>query len=119
VPTIKPFDLRRIAEICRRIEWLVVLEEHSVMGGLGACVAEAVTAIRPLPVCRIGVEDRFSQFCGTYEYLLREHRLDTESVCQRVSVFLDSVDQSQSRESQASGSPPKGHGGYHLAASVA
>ncbi|HWH49437.1 MAG TPA: transketolase C-terminal domain-containing protein [Burkholderiales bacterium] len=91
VPTIKPFDLRRIAEICRRIEWLVVLEEHSVMGGLGACVAEAVTAIRPLPVCRIGVEDRFSQFCGTYEYLLREHRLDTKSVRQRIAEFVASA----------------------------
>jgi transketolase len=73
------------------VNWLVVLEEHSIMGGLGACIAEAVTTTRPVPVCRIGVEDRFSEFCGTYEYLLREHRLDNESVKRRISDFLGSI----------------------------
>jgi transketolase len=91
VPTIKPIDTHVLGEICHRVNWLVVLEEHSVMGGLGACIAETVTTIRPLPVCRIGVEDRFSEFCGTYEYLLREHCLDTESVRRRISGFLNSV----------------------------
>jgi transketolase len=73
------------------VNWLVVLEEHSVVVGLGACIAEAVTTTRPIPVCRIGVEDRFSEFCGTYEYLLREHRLDTESVKRRIFDFLASL----------------------------
>jgi transketolase len=91
VPTIKPIDAHVLGEICRRVNWVVVLEEHSVMGGLGACVAEAVTTIRPVPVCRIGVEDRFSEFCGSYEYLLKEHRLDAQSVKQRISGFLDKV----------------------------
>ena len=90
VPTIKPIDAHALGEVCRRVSWLVVLEEHSVFGGLGACIAESVTTNRPLPVCRIGVEDRFSEFCGTYEYLLREHRLDTESVKRRISEFLGS-----------------------------
>jgi len=94
-PTIKPIDGKILGEICRRVNWLVVLEEHSVMGGLGACIAETVTMIRPVPVCRIGVEDRFSEFCGSYEYLLREHRLDTESVKQRIAGFLSAVDGEQ------------------------
>jgi transketolase len=58
------------------------------MGGLGACVAEEVAAHRPLPVCRIGIEDRFSAYCGTWEYLLQEHRLDLPSVNQRIETFL-------------------------------
>jgi transketolase len=90
-PTIKPINADVLGEICRRVNWLVVLEEHSVIGGLGACLTETVTAIRPIPVCRIGVEDRFSEYCGSYEYLLREHHLDTESVKQRISDFLESV----------------------------
>jgi transketolase len=89
VPTIKPMNAQMLGEICRRMNWLIVLEEHSVMGGLGACIAETATMIHPIPVCRIGVEDRFSEFCGTYEYLLKEHRLDTESVRRRISDFLD------------------------------
>jgi transketolase len=88
VPTIKPIDRVALEEICRRVEWVAVLEEHSVLGGLGACIAEAATATRPIPICRIGVEDRFSECCGSYEYLLREHRLDLESVKQKIECFL-------------------------------
>jgi transketolase len=88
VPTIKPFDRIALEAICRRVDWLAVLEEHSVLGGLGACVAEAATATCPIPICRVGVEDRFSEFCGSYEYLLREHGLDTRSVNQRIGDFL-------------------------------
>ena len=59
-----------------------------VMGGLGACVAEEVALHRPLPVCRIGIEDRFSVYCGTWDYLLQEHRLDLPSVKHRIESFL-------------------------------
>ncbi len=74
--------------ITGRVDCVVTLEEHSVMGGLGACVAEEVAVHRPLPVCRIGIEDRFSAYCGTWDYLLQEHRLDLPSVKQRIESFL-------------------------------
>jgi transketolase len=88
VPCIKPLSRQQLAEITSRVDCIVTLEEHSVMGGLGACVAEEVTAQRPLPVCRIGIEDRFSAYCGTWYYLLQEHRLDIGSVKQRIDAFL-------------------------------
>jgi transketolase len=88
VPSIKPLSQQQLAQIANRVDCIVTLEEHSVMGGLGACVAEEVAAHRPLPVCRIGIEDRFSAYCGTWEYLLQEHRLDLPSVNQRIETFL-------------------------------
>jgi transketolase len=36
----------------------------------------------------MGVQDRFSHYCGTYEYLLKEHGLDRAAVEQRISDFL-------------------------------
>ena len=59
---------------------IVVLEEHSVYGGLGSAIAEITSEYFPIRVCRIGIQDRFSSFCGSYQYLLKEHKLNLESV---------------------------------------
>jgi transketolase len=66
---------------------LVTLEEHSVFGGLGAAVAEIVSEHQAKRVMRIGVNDRFSANCGTYEYLLREHGLDYTSISKQIVDF--------------------------------
>jgi transketolase len=88
VPSIKPLSRQQLAEITGRVDCVITFEEHSVMGGLGACVAEEVTANRPLPLCRIGIEDCFSTYCGSWDYLLQEHQLDLRSVKQKIETFL-------------------------------
>lgn len=88
VPSIKPLSGRQMAEISSRVDLIITLEEHSTLGGLGSTVSEFVSAHRPLPVCRIGVEDRYSAKCGTWNYLLHEHRLDLTSVQQRIEAFM-------------------------------
>lgn len=90
VPSIKPLDAQHVAAICRR-RVAVVLEEHSVYGGLGSAVAEATAAHAPVPVCRVGINDRFSASCGSYGHLLREHGLDLASVRSRVRAFVDAL----------------------------
>lgn len=88
VPSIKPISHQQLAGITSRVGCVITLEEHSVIGGLGACVAEEIASHRPLPLCRIGIEDRFSPYCGTWEYLLEEHRLDLLSVKKRIDDFM-------------------------------
>jgi transketolase len=88
-PSVKPLDVQQVVTIARSSRGLVVLEEHSVNGGLGSAVAEIVCEHRPTRVLRIGVADRFSQRCGTYAYLLREHRLDDDAVCSRIDEFVN------------------------------
>jgi len=58
-----------------------------VLGGLGAAVTEIICEHQPTRVLRIGVPDRFSEHCGSYSYLLREHGLDTGSVHERVMTY--------------------------------
>ena len=89
VPCIKPLSRQQLADVVTRVDGLVTLEEHSVMGGLGSCIAEETAAIRPLPICRIGVQDRFSAYCGTWDYLLKEHQIDLSSVQKRVEEFVN------------------------------
>lgn len=86
-PSIKPFDTATLAAICASSSRLVTMEEHSVMGGFGSLVAEESTAVHPRSVLRIGVPDRFSEHCGSYEYLLREHGLDLETIATRIAIY--------------------------------
>lgn len=87
-PCLKPIDDRRVAEICRRHEAVIVLEEHSIYGGLGSGITEIACSQAPTWVCRIGIRDRFSQLCGSYQYLLEEHQLNVKAVVQQVHDFL-------------------------------
>lgn len=89
VPSIKPIDSRQVADICGKADSLVVMEEHSILGGLAAAIAEIASEHAPVKICRIGVNDRFSEYCGTYAYLLKEHQLDAASVRRRIDTFLN------------------------------
>ncbi|MCR5866970.1 transketolase C-terminal domain-containing protein [Aquincola sp. J276] len=90
-PVLKPLRAEDVCAVARATSGLVTLEEHSVLGGLGAAVAEITSEHEPVHVLRIGVPDRFSEHCGTHAYLLREHRLDTESAYERISAFCKSL----------------------------
>jgi transketolase len=87
VPSLKPFDSASLVTICASAARLVTIEEHSVIGGLGSLVAEETSAMRPRPVLRIGTRDRFSEYCGSYDYLLREHGLDLETVAAQITDY--------------------------------
>lgn len=91
VPSIKPIDEAVIGTIAAEHRAIVTLEEHSVYGGLGATVAEITAERHPTHVLRIGVRDRFSKHCGSYDYLLREHSLDAEAVKASVLAFEQSL----------------------------
>jgi transketolase len=88
VPCIKPLDADQVLHACSGCQAVIVLEEHSVFGGLGSAIAEISTTHSPVWVCRVGVQDRFSQYCGSYEYLMREHGLHVEAVQDQVRAFL-------------------------------
>jgi transketolase len=54
MPTVKPLDLAEIAAAAEETGAIVTVEEHSVYGGLGGAVAEAVVAQRPVPMRILG-----------------------------------------------------------------
>lgn len=86
-PVLKPLHADAVCAAARASNGLVTLEEHSVLGGLGAAVSEITSEHQPTRVLRVGVPDRFSEHCGSHAYLLREHGLDTDSVLERVNAF--------------------------------
>ena len=88
VPFIKPINRAIVEEICQNSKAIVVLEEHSKYGGLGSLISEISVASNPVKILQIAVNDRFSEKCGTYDYLLQEHGLNFEAVRKKASKFL-------------------------------
>ncbi len=90
-PSIKPLNAEQLTAIAADVDAIITLEEHSVIGGLGSMVAEIISAQRPVPICCIGVNDRFSSSCGTWQHLLVEHEIDILSATRRIVKFLDTL----------------------------
>jgi transketolase len=70
VSTVKPLDEEAVVRAARSSGVVVTAEEHSVIGGLGDAVAAALSELYPLPVTRIGIDDRF---CDSGQWDLKEH----------------------------------------------
>lgn len=58
IHTIKPIDQELIAKAATETGKIVTVEEHSIIGGLGDAVCEAIRE-NPVPVYKIGVNDEF------------------------------------------------------------
>lgn len=80
-PTIKPFDHEAVVAALARSPFVVSLEEHSVIGGLGSAVAEAIAESGLSGrLCRVGLPDTFAHEVGSRSHLLRRYGLDAEAV---------------------------------------
>ena len=77
--TIKPIDRQAIIEAARKTGAIVTAEEHSVIGGLGGAVAEVLVEESPIPMKRIGIQDRIGE-SGTPEELLKLFHLLPEDI---------------------------------------
>ena len=79
IHTIKPLDTELICKAAQQTGLLVTVEEHSIIGGLGSAVAEAVTGCCPVPVVRIGVNDEFG-YSGPAVELLKKFGLCASNI---------------------------------------
>ena len=79
IHTIKPIDRDIIIAAAKETGKIITVEEHSVIGGLGSAVAEVVTETVPVPVIKIGVEDRFGH-SGPAPALLKEFGLSADNI---------------------------------------
>ena len=67
--TIKPLDSELINKLAKECGAMVTAEDHSIIGGLGGAVAECLVSNYPIPLERIGVQDRFGESGGSDELL--------------------------------------------------
>lgn len=87
MPTIKPLDEALVLQAAKETGVIVTSEEHSVIGGLGAAVAEYLSENYPVPVIRHGVNDTFGR-SGTAAAVLEHYGLTPEELCNKVRQAL-------------------------------
>lgn len=87
IHTIKPLDSELIAASAAKTGKVVTIEEHSVIGGLGSAVCQALAESTPVPVKVIGVQDTYGE-SGPALQVLAKYGLDTPSVLASVKDFL-------------------------------
>ena len=61
---------------------IVTAEEHNIIGGLGSAVAEVVCEECPVPVARVGVNDKFGK-SGKVVPLLEEYGLTPAAIADK------------------------------------
>ncbi len=87
IHTIKPLDKDIICKAANETGVIVTAEEHSVIGGLGSAVADAVTECCPVPVVKIGVNDVFGH-SGPAVDLLKEFGLSAENIVEKAKFAI-------------------------------
>lgn len=89
-PTVKPLDEGYLQSLCQKVPVLFTLEEHTIVGGFGGAVCEAVCGLRgPRPrVVRLGLNDTYCSIVGNQAYLEKHFGLDSEGVARRVRQEL-------------------------------
>ena len=87
IATIKPLDKDIIIKAAQETGAIVTAEEHSVIGGLGSAVAEAVCEACPVPVVKLGVNDTFGH-SGPAVKLLDEFGLRAANIVEKAKAAI-------------------------------
>ena len=87
IHTIKPLDEELIIKSAKKTGKVVTVEEHSVIGGLGSAVCDALAANAPTPVLKIGINDVFGESGPALE-LIKKYGLDAEGIYKKVKAFV-------------------------------
>ena len=90
VHSISPMDAEGLAAVARESGRIMTVEDHSVTGGMGAAVCEALAETVPTRVHRVGLRE-FGE-SGSTEALFAKHHLDADGIYAEAKAFVEQTD---------------------------
>lgn len=93
LPTIKPLDQEAVLAHVERVPAVVTVEEHTIVGGLGGCIAELLAESDLLAdrrFKRIGIPDVFPNKYGEQNSLMKRYGISADNVAVEVQALLRS-----------------------------
>lgn len=87
VSTIKPLDKNTLLYSVGKTKKLVTVEDHQIDGGMGSALIECVSEYDPIPVKRIGLNNRFG-VSGEWESVYEAVGLDRPSILKTIKDFV-------------------------------
>jgi transketolase len=91
ISTIKPLDREAVIRYAAGVDAIVTAEEHSIIGGVGSAVVEALRGVSHAPVEFVGIPDSFGISAEGYEELLTLFKLTSGEVAKTVRTLLVGV----------------------------
>jgi transketolase len=88
VGTLKPLDRDAIIRYAGGVDAIVTAEEHTVIGGLGSAVVEALRGVAHAPVEFVGVPDSFGISAESYALILTHFGLTSGAISKAVRTIL-------------------------------
>ena len=88
VSTIKPLDRQAVIACAKGMKAVVTAEEHSVIGGLGSAIAEALRLEKGAPLDFVGIEDVFGTSALNYDELLVHYGLTAQAIQDKIKGLL-------------------------------
>ncbi|KYZ74788.1 transketolase [Anaerosporomusa subterranea] len=89
VSTVKPLNREAIIQLIQGCTVAVVAEEHSLIGGLGSAISEALAGMRNVALGFVGIDDLFGTSASNYEELLVYYGLTAEAIKDRVHKMVN------------------------------
>ena len=86
--TVKPLADEEVLAHVEGCRGAVTAEEHSVIGGLGSAIAEALRRERNLPIEFVGVNDTFGTSALCYEELLAHYGLTVSAIADAIRLVI-------------------------------
>jgi transketolase len=80
IHTVKPLDAETLTTAARATGSVLTVEDHSVLGGLGGAVAEALSESYPVPIKRLGAPDVYGGSSRNPDSFLKEFGLTPEGI---------------------------------------
>ncbi len=85
--TLKPIDKELIIRCAEETGAIVTAENHNIINGLGSAVAEVLSENCPVPLIRVGSQDRFGEV-GPLEYLKEQFGMTADNLVNQVQNIL-------------------------------
>lgn len=88
MPSIKPLDREAIVETAKKTGLIVTVENHTIYGGLGSAVAEALCEEYPCRLVRLGFQDHFGE-TAKLAYMMHKYGIDKEAIVSKICELLN------------------------------
>jgi transketolase len=88
--SVKPIDAQLLEKSARETGGIVTCEEHNIMAGFGSAVSEVVSETYPVPIKRIGVQDKFGESARDNEIpqLFEKHGITSINIVKAVKEII-------------------------------
>lgn len=86
---IKPIDVDTLLDIARKVRFILTIENHSIIGGMGSAVSEILAELYPLPIIKMGVKDTFAESADTMQ-LFEKYGLTEANIIDIIKRHLKS-----------------------------